>query len=601
MVQHLRYAVFLWLLVALGLAACQPPTQTPAPSPTYDEPDPTPTEEEPTPTDEADAPSEPASVRIAYSQGPAALDPGLVAPLDAAANDLADNLFIGVTRLDPDTGTVQPWLAREWQQLEDGLTWHVFLRDDVYWVKVDPDSGDIDPVRPVNAEDIVYAASRACRRDTGAPLGTTPGVFVIQGCRQLYERDPSTINDVFIEQNFGVRVLNDVAVEFKLTGEIAAFPTVLSMPMLRPVPRDLIQERGDAWAEPPFIWTSGPFALSPIDATEAGYTLVTNDTWPLERSGNLESLQVSFRSATEAFAAWQNGDLDVAPLPASEIERIDSGEDSTSHQMPQPAASMLVFAYDTPPLDNPDVRRALSLAVDRAAIASLYHAAGQGALPATGVVPPGMAAGPAEIPPDAAFDPVASRQALTDAGFEGCTNLPPISVLVDDTSDLSRQVVDAVVTMWNETLGCADVFSVVEQPLFEVGTILQEPASPVQPVRPGVILLSWQGDYPDAQHWLADVFGCKDISPNAYVNQARGCTEAESNLSTALLTEDIELRRQIYTDIQNALLEPDGEVPVVPLVYLARTLAIQPWVEYHPTTAGAFRWDEWVVHEDARP
>jgi oligopeptide transport system substrate-binding protein len=601
MMQHLRYAVFLWLLAAVGLAACQPPAQPPVPTVVPTETDPAPTVEEPTPTDEADGPSEPASVSIAYSQPPATLDPGLVAPLDAAANDLVDNLFVGLTRLNPDTGTVEPWLAREWQQMEDGLTWHVFLRDDVYWVRVDADSGEIAPVRPVSAADVVYAASRACRSDTGAPLGSTPGVFAIQGCRDLYERDPSTITDVFVEQNFGARVLNDVAVEFKLTGEIAAFPAILSMPMLRPVPQDLVEEQGDAWTEPSFIWTSGPFALSPSDDTAIGFSLVANDTWSLARSGNLEAIQINYETAEEAYAAWQNGDLDVAPLPASEIGQAVFGADSANHQLARPVTSMLIFAYDTPPLDNPDVRRALSLSVDRDALAALYHAAGEGALPATGIVPPGMAAAPPSPPLTSVYDPAVAREALVDAGYEGCADLPPITLLIDNTSALSRQVADAVIGMWNDTLGCVGVFSVDAQSLFDVSTALQEPASPVQPVRSGVMLLGWQGDYPDAHHWLADIFACKDISPGAYVNQARSCAEAESNLSTALLTEDIELRRQIYADIQSALFGPGGEMPVVPLVFFTRALAVQPWVEYYPTIAGTFRWDEWVIHEDAKP
>ena len=601
MVQHHRYAVFLSLLAAVGLAACQPETQTPAPTAVPVETDPAPTVEEPSPTAEIAPPSGPIMVSIAYSQPPATLDPGLVAPLDAAANDLVDNLFIGLTRLNPDSGGVEPWLAREWQQLEDGLTWHVFLRDDVYWVRVDPETGDVTPVRPVNAADVVYAASRACRSDTGAPLGSTPGVFVIQGCRELYERDPSTITDVFIEQNFGARILNDVAVEFKLTGEIAAFPSILSMPMLRPVPQDLIEEQGNAWTEPTSIWTSGPFALSPVGAAESGYTLVANSSWPLARTGNLENVRIDYRSSDDAYSAWQDGTLDVAPLPGLEISRAAFGEGSANHLIGRPAVSMLVFSYDSPPLDNPDVRRALSLSVDRTVLVDLYYAAGEGALPASGIVPPGVAAAPPAIPMDIVYNPNAAREALANAGYEGCASLPPVTLLIDNTSALSRQVADTVIGMWNETLGCAGVFTVETQSPFDVSTALQEPASPVQPVRPGVILLGWQGDYPDAHHWLADIFACKDVSPGAYVNQARTCTAAESNLSTALLTDDIELRRQMYSDMQNALFGPDGEMPVVPLVFFARALAVQPWVEYHPIAAGSFRWDEWVVHQNTEP
>lgn len=591
--QH-YYAVFLWVLVLSGLTGCasSPELPTPTQRPTGE---PEVTDEHPAPTDEPDAPDGPVTVRLNYDQPPGSLDPGLTAPLDAAANDLVENLFIGLTRLDPDAGTVEPWLAREWEQLEDGQTWHVFLRDDVYWVRIDPQTGELVQERPVTAEDVVFAALRACQPDTRAPLGSTPGLFILQGCQDLYERDPATITGVFVEQNFGARVLNDVVVEFKLTGHYAYFPTLLAMSMLRPVPQDLIEETGDAWIDPEHVWTSGPFALQPAELPGGGYTLIANEFWPLSRTGNVETAQFEFRPSDSAFENWQAGEIDVMSLPDQEIQQDDPGY----QQIAQTAAVMLVFAYDTPPLDDVNVRRALAFSLDREALAAVYRQAGIGAQPAGGVVPPGMAAAPqdADYPP---YDPRAARNAWAEAGYEECTNLPPIDLLVDGTSDVSSDLADAIVGMWGEVLGCPDAFSVRTQPPFEVFTTLQEPASPVQPVRPGVMLLAWQGDYPDAHHWLADVFACREISPDAFIDATRSCIAAENDLTAAVQTDDLEERRMLYAEVEEALFGPNGEMPVVPLVTFTRPLAVQPWVELAPSRAGSFHLDEWIVHEDAR-
>jgi len=592
--QH-YYAVFLWVLVLSGLTACvsSPELPTPTQRPTGE---PEATDEQPEPTDPPDTPAGPVSVRVNYDQPPSSLDPGRIAPLDAAANDLVENLFIGLTHLNPDAGIVEPWLAKEWELLEDDQTWHVFLRDDVHWVRVDPETGEVVQERPVTAEDVVYAALRACQPDTGAPLGSTPGVFVIQGCQDLYERDPATITDVFIEQNFGARVLNDVVVEFRLTGHYAYFPSLLAMPMLRPVPAELIEKNGEAWSDPENIWTSGPFALEPAELPGDGYRLVANEFWPIPRTGNVETAQFEFRAPDDAFENWQAGEIDVTTLPDEEVQQ----NDPAYQQIAQPATAMLVFAFDTPPLDDINVRRALALSLDREVLATVYRQAGVGAQPAQGAVPPGMVAAPldTDYPPYAPRD---ARSSWAEAGYEDCADLPPIELLIDSTSEVADDLANAIVSMWGDALGCPDAFSVQTQLPFEVFTTLQEPASPVQPVRPSVILLGWQGDYPDAQHWLADVFACHEISPDAFVDAARSCAVVESDLPTAAQIDDLEERRVFYADIEEALFGPDGEMPVIPLVTFTRALAVQPWVELAPGSAGAFHLDEWIVREDAKP
>lgn len=538
----------------------------------------------------------PTVARVDLGLPPATLDPALVAPLDVAANDLVENLFAGLTSLDPDTGHVEPALAREWERSEDGLTWTIYLRDDVFWVRGNPETGQIEAVRPVTAGDVVYAIERACRAGTGAPLAGS--LFGIQGCRDMYGQLPNA--------SLGVRVLNDVAVEFKLTTGTSTFPAILSMPVTRPVPAELIDSAGNSWTHPTNVWTSGPFTLQPTVDPVAGYTLLANPMWPLARPGNLDIAQVSFDpSLEEALTAWQAGDLDVSAIPPSAVGTIPFDETSSYRLLARPAAAFLVASYDTPPMDNPNVRRALALALDRQAlINTVFEPAGVPAIPAGVLTPPGMASVPTDDEVGVTYDPDAARAALAAAGYSGCSTMIPISLLTDD-SVLSMALANRLAEMWAVVLGCQGRILLEQRPLQEVLALLHEPPGALQRQfrgpRPGLILLSWQADYPDAQHWLADILGCREFFPEAYLNSARPCVDADQQLIQAGSEYDEAVRAGLYRQVVAALFGPDGEMPVIPLIFHARALAVQPWVHISPSRAGALRFDRWVVEPSDRP
>ncbi len=591
------HSVLLALIVA-GLYACRPAPapvvdpglETPAGEPTR------PAETTLSPTQPSQAAAAPAVAQVNLGRPPSTLDPSLVAPLDAAARDLVDNLFIGLTYLDPDTGRVEPALAREWQMLEDGLTWYVYLRDDVFWVKLDPDTGELVRVRPVTAGDVVYAVRRSCRPDSGAPHGSSPLIYMVQGCREVSQQDPALLPPETVEQAVGVRVLNDVAVEFKIVSHPALFPTLMAMPALYPLPSDLIASAGAGWTAPETVWTSGPYTLDPTIGPEGGYALVANPDWPFERTGNVAAIRVIFDASEEGFQAWEAGELDLSVVPEALVQSVPLGDSPAYRLLAQPASEFIAVAYETHPLDNANVRRALSLALDRSAIvAEMLRAYGEAGLPASTIVPPGSALAPPDGTVGVTFDADAARAALTHAGYADCKGMPPVRLWVDDTSDRSFALAQRIVEMWEQTLGCEGVFTIEQRPLFEIMTALQHPAEGNEPRRPGLIVLGWQADYPDAQHWLADIFGCRELFPESYLDLARPCIVPEEQLVAASGQQDETARAAVYEILTRALFAPDGEFPVIPLYVHARPLAINPWLEVYPQQAGPLRFDKWVV------
>jgi oligopeptide transport system substrate-binding protein len=530
---------------------------------------------------------------------PGTIDPALVAPpnVDPAGNDLVENLFIGLTALDPDTGQITPALAKSWEAAAGELTWILHLRDDVSWVSINTETGQMEGERPVTAEDVVFAVRRACRADTGAPLAQA--AYVIKGCREVNQADPSTLTSEFVEGTLGVRVLNDVTVELKLESNEAVLPSVLAMPVLRPVPATLFEAAGDSWTDPDLIWTSGPYAVQPTIPPEEGYTLIANQFWPEARSGNVDVVQISFSEApAEAFGAWQEGRLDLTILPGEEMAAAPFEDDPTYRQLVQQAATLIVFSYDTPPFDRPGVRRAFSLALDRERIiAGTLSGGGVTGIVARTLTPPGAAAAPSYGEVGVSYDPDAARAALSDGGYPSCQGFPPVTLLTDE-SRLSGALAEAYVESWVETLGCSPgAFVIEQQPLHDVLITLHEPPSGNWQTRPGLITLGWQADYVDAQHWLADIIGCRDLFPDAYLNQGRACVEADNWLVEATMTWDMDARSALYASIDEALFGPGGEMPVIPVYFHARALVIQPWLEAYPLHAGALRFDRWVMGE----
>jgi oligopeptide transport system substrate-binding protein len=99
-----------------------------------------------------------------------------------------------------------------------------------------------------------------------------------------------------------------------------------------------------------------------------------------------------------------------------------------------------------PPLDDPRVRRALSLALDREAIVTKVLKAGQ--KPAFTFVPRGL--GEHQPPPRLTEDVAEARRLLAEAGFPNGQGFPKLEL---STWPVSTPQLEAVQQMWRDRLG----------------------------------------------------------------------------------------------------------------------------------------------------
>jgi oligopeptide transport system substrate-binding protein len=209
-----------------------------------------------------------------------------------------------------------------------------------------------------------------------------------------------------------------------------------------------------------------------------------------------------------------------------------------------------------PPLTDPRIRRALSLALDRTAIVEKILRGGQ--LPATRLVPPALLASPLDALPAPA--PGAAAALLAEAGYPGGRGLPPLDLLFN-TSEIHRTIAEAVQEMWRRELG------------LEVRLTNQELKSTLSARRAGdfqILRSVWTADYADPTSFLS-IF--TTTSGNNYTGWADSAYDAA--LFAAARTSDATARNALFNQAERILLDA---APIIPIFHYTHVFLLQPSV-----------------------
>jgi oligopeptide transport system substrate-binding protein len=534
---------------------------------------------------------EPVTLDISFIGGMPNIDPQKTDDPDGI--NLAENLFAGLTKFNFETNEVEPELALEWEISEDGRTWTFHLRNDLFWVRpvgtsAQPDgSWDVERVRQVVASDVVYAAKRACIRDTGAPDAFV--LYLIEGCEQIQEQVGATFEEL---PEIGVRAVDDFTLEFSLTQPASYFLAITSMSILHPLPRELIDELGDDWQEVDDLMTSGPFVLAPGSMVNERPVLHKNPRWPIPGSGNVDVVNIAMlNDAMQAFQLWQAKRLDLGPLPLTERQAMLESTPEKAVLVTDQTVFYLGYNFSSGVFREPEVRRALNAAIDRERLVEeLFEGR---ALGARHLAPPGVLAAP---PPDEigkGYDPDYARQQMAESGFRSCRLMPPIRFLVT-TSDLSLQMAELVREMWMNELECVEDQIIIEQVQF--GTLLANTRQDAGQARPDIWELGWAVHYPDANNWAGDLLHCTD-SEN---RQNRPCSEVDDLIRQAARQQGLDQRRILYRQIEDMFFGAEGIQPIIPLYVPGDYVLTQTWLSFTPALFGGERYDSYLIDTELK-
>ena len=367
---------------------------------------------------------------------PGSVDPGNVYEPSGAL--VVRALCTPLLTTDPETGALRPGIVSSWVVSDDGLALSLRLRKDVRFT-----DGSL-----LRAADVAFSLSRIASADFASKAADR--LAVVRGYPQVHG-DVPTDDDAARERLLGVQVRDDRTVQITLFSPRADFVRLLSSPLLSPVSRRAVLADPEGSARSPVC--VGPYRLEqPYTPGDRALALVRSDTasfvdgaLPAGGPGLPDRLELTiFADEAAAAAAAVAGRVDVAPARPTDVTQVQSGTG--------PMLELIGFPTTVAPFDNPLVRRALSLAIDRETlVARLFP---HTRVPATGFVP-----GPTELGESCAAVPArgdvaAATALLRQAGVD----LRAVRVPLPYDDELRhRGTVTEVARQWQQTLGLVAV------------------------------------------------------------------------------------------------------------------------------------------------
>jgi oligopeptide transport system substrate-binding protein len=403
--------------------------------------------------------------RISNLVEPESLDPGVVTGVPE--HRIISNLFEGLTTTDPRDLSPRPGMARSWAVSKDGLVYTFQLREAVW-----------TDGRKVTAHDFVYAWERVLNPKSGAKYAQQ--LFYL---RNGEEYNRGKVTDF---QEVGVKAVDDRTLQVTLRCPTAYFLDLTAFYTLYPVPRWAIEAHGRDWVKPGRIVSNGAFRLASW-VPQRELTLEKNPLhWDAAQTRLQKVVFIPTDDVNTAYKQFLAGDSDWIPtVPPAQIE--SAARRPEYYASPYLGTYYFRFNVTRAPTSDVRVRKALSMVVDREALARFVTKAGE--IPTSSFVPAMRGyEGVRGLP----FDPAAAQKLLAEAGYPGGRGFPRTE-LTYNTSELHRVITQAVQQMWKEHLGIQVELVNVEWKVYlsQVGKL------DYQIARAG-----WIGDYPDPNTFL---------------------------------------------------------------------------------------------------
>jgi oligopeptide transport system substrate-binding protein len=375
---------------------------------------------------------------LLYGNGaePKTLDPQRATGV--TENKIISALIEGLITYHPtDDNLPEPGMAERWEPNEDASSWTFHIREDAIW-----SNGD-----PVTAQDFVYSYRRML--DPGSPAEYIQMLFILENGEAYHKGELADFADV------GVTALDDKTLRMDLIGPTPYFLNMLKHYSWFPVHPPTIEAFGGVldmtgeWTLPGNFVGNGPFILDEWRPNQYIRVVKSPTYWDRE-SMKLNGIYFyPVEDDNTEKRMFDSGLLHITgTVPTNDVPVLKETRPDLIHIDDYLGTYFYRLNVTRPPLDNPLVRKALNYAIDRTAIVEKVSLGDQ--KPAYAFVPAGFNGYPA--PEVLNHDPEKARALLAEAGYPGGEGFPELYLLFN-TSEGHRKIAEAVVAMWNDTLG----------------------------------------------------------------------------------------------------------------------------------------------------
>lgn len=393
------------------------------------------------------------TVRAALVGAPVTLDPARA--VTETEKTVAANLYENLMKQTLTGVTAGQASSYVYTDNMDGTETYTFtLRSDIYW----------SDGRRVTAQDFVYAWQRLVDPETNSPHASI--LNMVAGYADAVAGDPAALQ---------VWATDDRTLNVTISGHCSYFLSVVctavsTMPVRADVAAAAADETdstdtqsGDAAQEPQPDWsmsaatllTNGPYAVSSM--TAEGVTLTGVEKYYDAKRLGPDEIDFTYCAGTEdAMALYDSGDADFV---------LDAGEAEGAVEASAAAVSTVLINQMATSLSE-SVRKAMSMVIDRNALAALAGGSGEVYRAADGLIPYGIVtsdgssfreANGALIDNDPEqYDAIcqAAVELLRGAGYTPTVleHISPVTLLYENTGS-NAKVAQALQTVWRDKLG----------------------------------------------------------------------------------------------------------------------------------------------------
>lgn len=432
------------------------------------------------------------------------------------------NIFSKLVEFERGSTKIVPGVAESWDISPDGKEYTFHLRKGVkfHTTKL------FKPSRDLNADDVIFSFKRQIDKNhpfykvSGGTYEYSDGMEMPVLVKDIIKVDDYTVK--FVLSRPEAPMIANLAMDFA-----AIHSAEYADQMMKAGTPEVIDQEPVG---------SGPFQFVAYQK-DAVIRYKANPDYYLGKAAIDDLVFAITPDASVRYQKLKAGECHVMAFP-NPADLAAMAKDKDVNLMQQEGLNVGYLAYNTmqAPYDNPKVRKALNMAINKEAIiGAVYQGAGKAA---KNPLPPTIWSYNDAIVDDP-YDPVAAKKMLDEAGIKGLKAKVWAMPVQRPYNPNARRMAELIQADWGK------VGVEVEIVTYEWAEYLKRSG---EKTRDGAILLGWTGDNGDPDNFLATLLGCAGVGGN---NRAQWCYQPfEDLIQKAKVTSDQTERTKLYEQAQ---------------------------------------------------
>ena len=455
--------------------------------------------------------------------------------------DLLEGLVINNTNGQPVPGVAESW------DNKDGKVWTFHLRNNAKW-----SNGEL-----VTAQDFVYSWQRLADPKTASPYASYLQYGHLENIDEIIagKKKPDQL---------GVKALDAHTLQVTLTESVPYFYKLLIHPSMSPVYKPAIDKFGEKWTQPENWVGNGAYKLQDHIINERIVVVRNPQYWD---NADTKLDKVTFlpipSEVSDVNRYFSNGgsDMTYTNLPIELFKKLQRDNPKELHVDPYLCTYYYEINNQKAPFNDPRVRAALKLGLDRDIMVNKVLAQGQ--QPAWSYTPPAIDGANITKPEWVSWSQdkrnEEAKKLLAEAGYTA--DKPLTFELLYNTSDLHKKLAIAAASIWKKNLGVNIKLNNQEWKTF-LDTRHQGNFD--------VARAAWCADYNEPTSFLNTMLSDSSNNTSHYKS-----ADYDKAIAAAMAAGDDKTRSSAYTQAEQIL---DKDSVIAPVFYYANTRLVKPYV-----------------------